>query len=114
MHDAPHLDGLQQLQTLYLIYGLGWRACGACMPLSMATRSQSRRTAAQCGRDGTDARRLRRNLIYVFVCLPVDRAGAAADIDWLPGFIYFLLGPLQTMNGVRSARQVKALAAANA
>jgi hypothetical protein len=54
---------------------------------------------------------LHRNLIYVFVCGLSIMLALLTAIDWLPGFIYFLLGPLQTMNGVRSARQVRALAA---
>jgi hypothetical protein len=115
MHDAPHLDGLQQLQTLYLIYGLGlagvWGLYAALYGHALANREELQLNAIETALTRAE---LHRNFIYVFVCCLSIVLALLTSIDWLPGFIYFLLGPLQTMNGVRSARQVKALAAANA
>jgi uncharacterized membrane protein len=115
MHDAPHLEGLQQLQRLYLIYGLGlagvWGLYAALYGHALANREELQLNAIETELTRAE---LHRNLIYVFVCCLSIALALLTTIDWLPGFIYFLLGPLQTMNGVRSARQVKALAAANA
>jgi uncharacterized membrane protein len=115
LHDAPHLDGPHQVQTLYLIYGLGlagvWGLYAALYGLALANRGQLQLDAVETVITRTE---LRRNLIYVFVCCLSILLALSITSDWLPGAIYCLLGPLQTANGFWSARQLRALPAAAA
>jgi uncharacterized membrane protein len=113
LHDAPHLDGPHQVQTLYLIYGLGlvgvFGLYAALYGQALASRGQLQLDAAETVITRTE---LRRNLIYVFVCCLSILLALTITNDWLPGAIYCLLGPLQTANGFWSARQLRALPAA--
>src|SRR5689334_4880998 len=111
LHDPPHLDGLHQVKVLYVIYGLGfagvWGLFSALYGHALASREQLQLNAAETAQTRGD---LYRNLIYVFVCCLSIALALLTNSDWLPGFIYFLLGPLQAANGWWSARQVQALA----
>ena len=115
MTNAPHLDGRHQVQTLYLIYGLGlagvWGLYAALYAHALAIRETLQLTAAETALTRGE---LRGNLIYVFVCCLSILLALLTSSDWLPGVIYFLLGPLQTINGIRSGKQASALAAAAA
>jgi uncharacterized membrane protein len=115
LHDAPLLDGHYQVQTLYLIYGLGlagvWGLYAALYGHALVNREPLQLDAAETALTRAE---LRRNLIYVFVCCLSIALALLTTSDWLPGFIYFLLGPLQTANGIWSARQVRALPTAAA
>jgi hypothetical protein len=55
---------------------------------------------------------LAENLIYVGVCLLSILLAMSTANDWLPGVIYFLLGPLQALNGWWYGRRIEALPAA--
>jgi len=112
MHNAPHLEGREQVQTLYLIYGLGlagvWGLYATLYGHALANREKLQLDAIETALTRTE---LRSNLIYVFVCFLSIMLALLTTITWLPGFIYFLIGPLQTINEMRSAKQVQTLAA---
>jgi hypothetical protein len=113
LHNAPHLEGREQVQTLYVIYGLGlagvWGLYAALYGHALASREKLQLDATETALTRAD---LRGNLIYVFVCCLSILLAVLTTISWLPGFIYFLIAPLQTINGMRSAREVRRLAAA--
>ena len=52
--------------------------------------------------------------LYVFVCLLSIVIALAGTSDSAPGYIYFLLGPLQAANGWYHGRKVRALVVARA
>jgi uncharacterized membrane protein len=114
LHDAPHLDGWYQVQTLYLIYGMGlagvWGLYAALYGHALANREKLQLDATETALTRAD---LRSNLIYVFVCCLSLLLALVTSSVWLPGVIYFLLAPLQTANGIWSGRQVQALATAS-
>ena len=110
MHDAPSLEGGQQLDTLYVIYGLGFAGAWSLFALLYAhawrLRAQLELNAAeQINTRST----LFEKLIYVAVCLLSIVLALTTENDSLPGLIYFLLGPLQAANGIWHGRQVNAL-----
>jgi uncharacterized membrane protein len=115
LHNAPHLDGRYQVQTMYLIYGLGlagvWGLYAVLYGHALANREKLQLDATETALTRAD---LRSNLIYVFVCCLSILLALVTSSDWLPGVIYFLLGPLQAANGFWSARQVQAPPAATA
>jgi hypothetical protein len=113
LHDAPHLSGPQQVQVLYLIYGLGlvgvWGLYAALYGHALASREELQLDAIESALTRAD---LRGNLINVFVgCLSILLAMLTTS-TWLPGVIYFLIAPLQMVNGMRSGKEVGVLAAA--
>ena len=57
---------------------------------------------------------LAENLIYVGVCGLSVFLALTTDQPALPGLIYFLLGPLQAVNGIRWGRKLNALTAVKA
>jgi len=113
LHNAPHLEGRQQVQTLYVIYGLGlagvWGLYAALYGHALASREKLGLDAIETELTRAD---LRGNLVYVFVCCLSIALAMLTTSDWLPGFIYFLIAPLQTVNGFWSARKVRGLAGA--
>jgi uncharacterized membrane protein len=115
LHNAPHLDGQHQVQTLYIIYGLGlagvWGLYAALYGHALANREKLQLDATETALTRAD---LRSNLIYVAVCCLSMLLALVTSSDWLPGVIYFLLGPLQAANGIWSARQVQKLPAPDA
>jgi hypothetical protein len=57
---------------------------------------------------------LAENLIYVGVCLLSILLALTISSAWIPGMIYFLLGPFQAFNGWWHGRKVETLAAVKA
>jgi uncharacterized membrane protein len=114
MADAPHLDGPNQVRELYLIYGLGF--AGVCA-LYATLYGHAWRNRTKLGLDAVEMRYTVQSLysmwIYVGVCLLSILLALTTASTWLPGFIYFLLGPLQTINGMWFARRIRAAAAAS-
>jgi uncharacterized membrane protein len=111
LHDAPHLESLEQVQTLYLIYGLGlagiWGLYAALYGNALARREELQLNAVEVVLTRAS---LYGNLIYVGVCLLSIALALFTGSTWLPGVIYFLIGPLQTINGRWSGRKARALA----
>ncbi|HEV7606780.1 MAG TPA: TMEM175 family protein [Steroidobacteraceae bacterium] len=112
LHDAPHLDGHNQGQVVYLIYGLGfagvWGLYAALYGYALAKREELQLTAIEIiqTRDS-----IGENLVYVGVCVLSIALSRLTSVDWLPGVAYLLIGPLQSLNGWWFGRQVRALAA---
>jgi uncharacterized membrane protein len=100
LHNTPHLEGRHQVQTLYLIYGLGlagvWGFYTMLYAHALARREELQLTASEVVLTRAS---LFENLIYVAVCLLSILLALVTSSDWLPGVVYFLLGPLQAFNG---------------
>jgi uncharacterized membrane protein len=113
MDDAPHLDGIEQARTLYILYGLGlagvWSLYALLYARALAKRDELELNAAEIVITRAS---LYGNLIYVGVCALSIVLALTTDVGWLPGFIYFLIGPLQTINGRWCGRKTRAMAAA--
>jgi uncharacterized membrane protein len=110
LHNTPHLEGRHQVQTLYLIYGLGlagvWGLYAMLYSHALARREELELTASEIILTRAS---LFGYLIYVAVSLLSVMAALVTSSDWLPGVVYFLLGPLQTLNGIWFGRQVHSL-----
>jgi uncharacterized membrane protein len=100
LHDAPDLSGHEQGQILYLIYGLGFAGVWCLYALLYAHALRKR---VELGLNASEVLLTRSalggNLIYVGVCLLSIALAYLTPSDSLPGYIYFLLGPLQAFNG---------------
>jgi uncharacterized membrane protein len=109
MQDAPHLDGRHQVQTLYLIYGFGlagvWGLYALLYAHALAKREELALTASEII---LTRAALFENLIYVFVCMLSILLAVFTTSGWLPGFIYFLFGPLPALNGWWFGRKASA------
>ena len=109
MADAPHLDGDHQVRQLYMIYGLGFAGVWG---LYATLYHHAWRKRAALGLDAGGAAlhaRIADRHVDLRGRLPaVDPAGAGHSSSWLPGFIYFLLGPLQALNGIWHGRKTQA------
>ena len=114
MADAPHLDGPQQARELYVIYGLGFAGvCAQYATLYWHAWLKRRKLGLDAVEMLYTAQSLYSMWIYVGVCLLSIALALATSNTWLPGFIYFLLGPLQTINGMWFARKIRAATAAS-
>jgi uncharacterized membrane protein len=113
LRDVPRVEGLRQIRTLYVIYGLGLAGVWGLYAL-LYGHALARRQTLQL--DTTEVILTRsslcQNLIYVGMCLLSITLALATQNTWVPGAVYLLLGPLQAFNGWWFGRQVRALAAA--
>lgn len=113
MHDAPHLDEHQQVLTLYVIYGLGfagvWGLYAAMYWYALRKRVALELDAVEILYTRSS---LAEQLIYVGVCLVSILLALGTLSDFLPGVIYFVLGPLQGLNGWWFGRKIRTLRAA--
>lgn len=111
--DAPHIDSAQQGRELYVIYGLGFAGVWG---LYGALYGHAWRKRAELGLDAAEALHTRNSLvgmsIYVGVCVLSIVLAITTSNTWLPGCVYFLLGPLQMANGIWHGRRIRALAGA--
>jgi uncharacterized membrane protein len=113
--DTPHLDSHQQIEHLYVIYGLGLSGVWALysvlhlhalrhvklLELDAAEVTQSKGSLLDC-------------LINLAVCLLSVLLAMVTSSDSVPGLTYCLLAPLLTFNGIWFARRVRALQTATA
>jgi uncharacterized membrane protein len=110
LQNTPHLEGRHQVQALYLIYGLGlagvWGLYAMLYAHALAKHKELQLTASEVILTRAS---LFGYLLYVAVSLLSILAALVTSSSWLPGVMYFLLGPLQTFNGMRFGRQVRAL-----
>ena len=113
MHDAPVVETLADAQLLYVVYGLAfagvWGLYAGLYAHALRKRSELGLSAAEIVMTrGT----LAENLIYVGVCsLSVVLALTTTSAS-LPGYIYFLLAPLQSFSGWWFGRKANALGTA--
>jgi len=112
MHDPPHLDAASQVETLYLIYGLGlggiWTLYALLYVHALRKREQLQLTPVEIV---MTKGALAENLVYVAVCAVSILCATLTKTDSLPGLIYVSLGPLQALTGWWFGRKAKALAA---
>jgi uncharacterized membrane protein len=115
MHDAPHLDDYHQGQVIYLIYGLGfagvWGLYAALYAYALSKKEELQLNELEVIRTRDS---LGENLVYVVVCALSIGLSYVTSVSWLPGFVYVLIGPLQSLNGWWFGRQVRALTAKKA
>jgi uncharacterized membrane protein len=114
MHDAPHLESLDQVDMVYVIYGLGFAGAWSLYGLLYLHAYRAR------GRLGLDACEtvltrgsLIEHVVYVGVCLLSVVLALSMTSASLPGLIYFLLGPLMALVGWRFGNKARELAAAS-
>jgi uncharacterized membrane protein len=115
LSNAPHLENAMQVDVLYVIYGLGFAGVWSLYSI-LYWHALRRRDELQLDAPELLQTRavLAENLIYVGVCLLSVVLALTTDYAALPGLIYFLLGPLQAVNGIRWGRKLNALTAVKA
>jgi uncharacterized membrane protein len=115
LSNAPHLENAMQADVLYVIYGLGFAGVWSLYAL-LYWHALRRRDELQLDEAELLQTRavLAENFIYVGVCLLSVMLALTTTSGAWPGLIYFLLGPLQAMNGIRWGRKLNALAAVKA
>jgi len=110
MHDAPTLAGHEEVMQLYIIYGLGFAGVWG---LYAWLYTHALRKRAELGLDAAELILTRSSLgacfVWVGVCLLSILLALIFRSDSLPGLIYFLLGPLQALNGWWFGRKLRAL-----
>lgn len=111
--DAPHLDAPHQIRELYVIYGLGFAGVWG---LYTALYAHAWRKRGELALDAAETLHTRSALvgmwIYVGVCMLSVALALLTTNTSMPGWVYFLLGPLQALNGVWYGRKIRALGGA--
>jgi uncharacterized membrane protein len=111
LHDAPHLETAVQSDTLYLIYGLGfagvWSLYAILYLHALRKRDQLQLNAMEVLMTRAS---FFDYLIQIGVCLLSIALAITTDNNSLPGLIYFLIGPLATLNGWWFGRKRRVLA----
>jgi uncharacterized membrane protein len=110
MEDAPDVEAIGEIQTVYLIYGAGFAGTRA---LYAALYAHAWRRRAELGLDEVEMLHTRatliEHLVYVFVCLLSILLAFTTRSHSLPGYIYFVLSPLLAGNGWYHGRKVRVL-----
>jgi len=110
--NAPHLDNREQGIFLYVIYGVGfagvWALYAALYYHALRKKKELELTSAEILMTRAV---LAENLIYVGVCVVSIVLAITTRNGWLPGVIYFVLGPLQGFNGWWFGRKLNKLVA---
>jgi len=111
MHDAPHLETFAQIRMLYVVYGLGFAGAWGLYGLLYAHAFRARERLSL---SASELMLTRSSLVecanYVGICLLSVVLALTTNSAALPGYIYFLLGPLQAIAGRHFARKARALA----
>ena len=113
--DAPTLEGPDQVRMLYVIYGLGlagiWGLYAVLYGHALGMRERLKL-------DTAETLLTRASLGEYLICVGVSLLSITLALfttnTWIPGVIYFVLGPLQAFNGWWFGRKVDALAIAGA
>ncbi len=110
MTDAPRIHGIEQARFLYLTYGFGFAGVW-CLFAALYVHAWRKRDVL--GLDEAERLHTRsaiwEKLIYVAVCVLSILLAVTTNNSALPGFVYFLLGPLQGANGWWHGRRIQAL-----
>jgi uncharacterized membrane protein len=115
MHEVQAPETFTQVQCVYVIYGAGFAGVwGLFVALYLHAWGKRRELAL----DEVELLHTRSTLIekgiYMLVCLLSILIALVGTSDSAPGYIYFLLAPLQAANGWYHGRKVRALMAARA
>ncbi len=106
--DPPRLAGHDEVQLLYLIYGLGfagiWGLYAVLYAHALRKRAELQLDAVELVQTRAS---LAANLIYVGVCALSITLAYTTRNDALPGSIYWVLGPLQAFNGWWFGRRLR-------
>ena len=107
---APHIETWQQLQFIYLVYGLGlagiWILYAALYRHALGLRHELALTPGEVLQTRAAMMSFHINIAICLLSVGLSRLNVPVG---LPGFIYFLLAPLLTVNGLWHGRQVRAL-----
>jgi uncharacterized membrane protein len=110
--NAPHLDSNDQGTTLYLIYGFGfagvWSLYAVLYVYALKKRKALELTEPEILMTKSA---LGENLVYVLVCVLSIILAVTTSNGWMPGMIYFIIGPLQALNGWYFGRQLNKVVA---
>ncbi len=108
--DSPHFGGPEEIRAVYVIYGAAFAGVWGLFATLYLHAWGKRR---ELGLDEVEILHTRSTLIekslYVFVCLLSVAIALLGSSDSAPGYIYFLLAPLQAANGWYHGRKVRAL-----
>ncbi len=108
--NAPHLDSRGQGIMIYVIYGMGfagvWSLYAALYFYALKKRKALELTEPEIVMTQAS---LAWNLIYVGVCALSILLALTTRNSWLPGVIYFLLGPLQGLSGWMFGRKLRGI-----
>lgn len=108
--NAPHIETPEQLETLYLIYGLGFAGVWSIYALMFWNAWRQR---AQLGLNAVELLYTKssivENLNFVAVCVLSIVLSRTTDVESLPGWIYGIIGPIQAFTGSWYGRKIKAL-----
>ena len=110
MTNPPVLDGAWQVRWLYVIYGIGFAGAWGFYAIlyAHAWRRREELNLDPIERLYTRAA-IMEYVVHVSVCLASILLALTTSSNWLPGTIYFLVGPLQGINGWWYGRQIRAL-----
>ena len=115
MHGLQAPESFAQLQSVYIIYGAGFAGVWGLYAALYAHAWNKRHELAL---DEVEILHTRSTLIekciYVFVCVLSILIALIGNSDSAPGYVYFLLAPLQTANGWYHGRTIRALISARA
>jgi uncharacterized membrane protein len=107
MRSAPTLEGVNEVWVLYLVYGLGFAGVWGLYALLYFHALRKREELALDADELLQTRAsLAENLIYVGVCGLSIVLAYVTESSWLPGVVYFALGPLQALTGWWFARRL--------
>jgi uncharacterized membrane protein len=115
LRGAPTLETAMQGDVLYLIYGLGFGSVWGFYAL-LYWHALRKRQELELDENEVLLTRaeLYANLIYVAVCAMSITLAFTTNVPALAGLIYWLLGPLQALNGWWFGRKVRQPAAVKA
>lgn len=108
MTDPPHIRTFAELQSLYLIYGLGFAGVWGIYLLMYVNALRRREELALTPVEVLYTRgSIVDHAIFVGVCMLSILAAYTTRIGSLPGYTYMLLAPLMTLNGYLWGRQIR-------
>jgi uncharacterized membrane protein len=111
LRDPPHLETAAQGDVLYLIYGLGFAGVWGLYALlywnALRKRDELQLTPIELVQTRGS---LCEYLVHISVCALSITLAFTTDNNSLPGMIYFLIGPAQSLVGWYFGRQYRALA----
>jgi uncharacterized membrane protein len=110
MANPPVLEASWQVQWLYVIYGLSFAGAWGFYAILYAHAWRRRSELALDAIERLYTREaMMEYLVHVSVCVMSIVLALTTANNWLPGTIYFLVGPLQALNGWYFGRQIRRL-----